>query len=245
MTSASSSEVAAGMHVSSSTSELRQIEELVWELPANRRHARSRAGLRRPRIAGRHRRRGLTGAARQRRDAARRLRSRPGDARHPPGLRLPRRRRGGHGAARRRRLPRRSRLRHQLRRPPARSPARARASSATGGRRSSTSSPAPSRRARARRAGSCYDGGRARSRAARGIACARRARVGDADDLESPSPAAACPGPIRVRSRDVPRSGSRPDRHAGLGQPLPRGAGGRRDPRRGRRTRVRPARTGR
>ena len=34
MTSASSSEVATGMHVSSSTSELRQIEELVWELPA-------------------------------------------------------------------------------------------------------------------------------------------------------------------------------------------------------------------
>ena len=45
MTSASSSEVAAGMHVSSSTSELRQIEEeLVWELP-RRRHARSRAGF--------------------------------------------------------------------------------------------------------------------------------------------------------------------------------------------------------
>ncbi len=34
MTSASSSEVTAGMRVSSSTSELRQIEELVWELPA-------------------------------------------------------------------------------------------------------------------------------------------------------------------------------------------------------------------
>ena len=35
MTSASSSELTAGTHVSSSTSELRQVEEMVWELPAS------------------------------------------------------------------------------------------------------------------------------------------------------------------------------------------------------------------
>ena len=115
MTSASSSEVAAGMHVSSSTSELRQIEgKLVWELPAT-------GGMRVPArvFADRELLAAIAGEASLAQLVN--VAALPGvfeavlrDARRPPGLRLSRRRRGGHGVARRRRLPRRSGLRHQL-----------------------------------------------------------------------------------------------------------------------------------
>ncbi len=88
------------------------------ELP--RGHARRRADLRR-RGADRPDQEGPGArAGGQRRDAARHPEGEPGDARHPLGLRLLHRRgRRDRPRAGGRHLPRRRRLRHQLRRPPA------------------------------------------------------------------------------------------------------------------------------
>ena len=58
----------------------------------------------------------LARAGRERGHAARHRRPEPGHAGHPSGVRIPHRRRGGDGLGTRRRLARRRRLRHQLRR---------------------------------------------------------------------------------------------------------------------------------
>ena len=125
--SSSGTKGGCGMAVSSSTSELVQLDETLWEIPAERApgHARAGADLRRRRAARGDRRRPLARAAPERRDAAGDRRRGARDAGHPPGLRLPGRRRRGDGAARRGRLAGRGRLRHQLRRAAAR-PARSR-----------------------------------------------------------------------------------------------------------------------
>ena len=205
-------------------------------------HARTGARVRRPRADRVDCGRPVALAAPERRDPAGHRGGRPRDAGHPSGVRFPRRRRRGDRDPGRCRLPRRGRVRHQLRCPAARPPdlgpgarrevrgARARAL-AGNPRRSGPPWFAPARRARAGPA------------AARGPGDARRARARHrgrprAHRVER-LPARRRPG-NGFRSREAARR--RAGRHDRLGQPLHRGRASRGAVRPGRGGRIRTLR---
>ena len=207
-------------------SELVRIDDTTWELPASARDdmrvpARVFADAR----SSRRSRATSARAAPERRDAAGHRRRGARDAGHPPGLRLPGRRRRGHGAPGRRRLARRRRLRHQLRRAAARPAADGGGARRRAARRSCTRSRGRSRRRRQGDGLAELARPRARRGAARRAARARRARIGRADDVERTESEGRLDGRrpgrgLRARASAGPRTA----RHDGLRQPLRRGA---------------------
>ncbi len=108
--------------------DLVRVTDWMWELPANRRHARSRADLCRPVLGRRAARRRESGPSGERRSSARHPLLLVGHARYPLRLWLPHRRGGGLQHRRRGGFARRRGIRHQLWVPPARHRSRGRRS---------------------------------------------------------------------------------------------------------------------
>ena len=206
-----------------------EIDDELWELPVGTvpGYARPRPGVRRRRAAGRDRAGPLARAARQRGHAARASSTRRWPC--PTSTRAT----ASRSAAWRRPTPTdgrdlagRRRLRHQLRRAPARAAADVRR--ARGDRREPLVHEI-SRRVPVGTGGKgAREGLRGREPRPRAVARVRArcsttsASAREARALTSPSRAGAWRAPTRPRCRRGPGAGRRPDRHARLGQPLPR-----------------------
>ena len=165
-------------------------------------------------------------AGRQRGDLAGHPEGQPGHARHPLGLRLLHRRRGGdRPRGRGRDLARRRRLRHQLRRPAA--PLQPRVERRQGPDQAA-GRPALPRHPHRRRPERALPVRQAQADQADGAGrrpTSSNLGYGTDRDLPSPRPAAASTGPIRAGSATGRSPRGRPVRHARLGQPFPRSPG--------------------
>ena len=211
-----------------SMSDLVRIDETLWEIPAEERpgHARSGARLRGRRAPRRDPAGPLARAARERRDAPRHRRSRPGDAGHPPGVRLPGRGGRRDRGAGRDRVARRRRLRHQLRRPPARASAHRDGARTGAGRPSCTSSRARSR------PGSGKPRTAARSRGPSSTACCARVHARSSSEGSEPATTSSARSLAAAFAGADPAAVSERARERGAGQlgtrrlrePLHRGA---------------------